>query len=138
MNGTPGVGSTNTRIRRFLTVNTNTGEGVDWTFAQSATLGDSVTILRSGIYSVYYLDFQQLNNGVFGVSINSTQLTTSISAINTAHIFSSSMSSATNYSAVPQSRIAYIASSSVLRAHVSSGTFNNSDINNRLIIERIA
>ena len=138
MNGTPGVGSTNTRIRRFLTVNTNTGEGVDWTFAQSATLGDSVTILRSGVYSVYYNEFQMASNGYFGISINSTQLTTSIATINTAHVFSSMMSSSTNYSAVSQSRTAYIASSSVLRAHVGGVSFTNDNTNNRLIIERIA
>lgn len=137
MNGTPGVGSVNTRIRRFLTVNTNTGQGVDWTFTQSATLGDSVTILRSGVYSVYYIDQQQASNGYFGISINSTQLSTSISAINTAHVFSSSMTPSSNYSSVPQSRTAYIASSSVLRAHVGGAVFNNDNTNNRLIIERL-
>ena len=138
MNGTTGVGSTNTRIRRFLTVNTNTGEGVDWTFTQSATLGDSVTILRSGVYSVYYIEYQQVTNGYFGVSINSTQLSTSIATINTAHIFSSMMTSGSNNSAISQSRTSYIASSSVLRAHTQGAVFTNSDTNNRLIIERIA
>lgn len=138
MNGTPGVGSVNTRIRRFLTVNTNTGEGVDWTFTQSATLGDSVTILRSGVYSVYYNEFQMASNGYFGISINSTQLTTSIATINTAHVFSSMMSSSTNYSAVSQSRTSYITASSVLRAHVGGASFTNDNTNNRLIIERIA
>ena len=138
MNGTPGVGSVNTRIRRFLTVNTNTGQGVDWTFTQSATLGDSVTILRSGVYSVYYIDQQQATNGYFGISINSTQLTTSIASINTAHVFSSMMTPSSNYSSVSQSRTAYIASSSVLRAHVGGTVFNNDNVNNRLIIERIA
>ena len=138
MNGTPGVGSTNTRIRRFLTVNTNTGEGVDWTFAQSATLGDSVTILRSGVYSVYYTENQQVANGYFGISINSTQLSTSIALINTAHIFSLMMTSGANYSVISQSRTAYIASSSVLRAHTQGAVFTNGDTNNRLIIERIA
>lgn len=138
MNGTPGVGSVNTRIRRFLTVNANTGEGTDWTFAQSSTLGDSITILRSGVYSVYYLEFQQSSNGHFGISINSNQLSTSIASINTDHIFSSMSSSTTNYSSVCQSRTAYIAASSVLRAHVGSSTFNNDNVYNRLIVERIS
>lgn len=138
MNGTPGVGSTNTKIRRFLTVNENTGEGIDWTFTQSATLGDSITILRSGVYSVYYLDYPQTANGYFGISINSTQLTTSIATINTAHVFSVMMHSGANYNNVSQSRTAYIPSSSVLRVHVQGSVFNNSDFQNRLIIERIA
>lgn len=138
MNGTPGIGSVNTRIRRFLTVNENTGEGIDWAFTQSATLGDSVTILRSGIYSIYYIEYQQTNNGYFGISINSTQLTTSIALINPAHVFSAMMSSSTNYHAVSQSRTAYIAASSVLRAHVGGASFNNDNANNRLIIERIS
>jgi hypothetical protein len=74
-----GYGSTNTAIRRFTTVNVNTGS--DITYADSATLGASFTINNDGWYTVNYFGTMNTTNAFFGVSLNSTQLNISIAAI---------------------------------------------------------
>lgn len=78
-----GYGSTNTRIRRFSTVLENSGEGIDWNYVDSATLGMSVTILTSDFYSMTYVD-QFNSDSVMGISLNSTQLSTDFSSITAA------------------------------------------------------
>lgn len=77
-----GRGSTNTKALRFTTTTTNTGT-TEWTYVDSATLGGSITILNSGIYTVQFEitgDVNQANNGS-GVSINSSELSTSFKTI---------------------------------------------------------
>ena len=78
-----GYGSTNTYIRRFTTALVNTGDAL--TYADSASLGGSITVNETGIYRVSCSD----NNGAgttvgYGVSKNSTQLTTGIFTITAA------------------------------------------------------
>uniref|UniRef100_A0A6M3M7U3 Putative tail protein n=1 Tax=viral metagenome TaxID=1070528 RepID=A0A6M3M7U3_9ZZZZ len=73
-----GNGSTNTAIRRFTTVEVNTGTAI--TYADSATLGASFTINSDGIYAIEYQDAPSAAQE-FGVSRNSTQLSTTISTI---------------------------------------------------------
>jgi len=73
-----GWGSTNTLIRRFST--TQSSVGTDITYADSATLGASFTINTTAIYSISYTE--RLNSaGYFGISVNSTQLSTAIDTI---------------------------------------------------------
>jgi hypothetical protein len=73
-----GWGSTNTLIRRFST--TQSSVGTDITYADSATLGASFTINTTAIYSMSYTE--RLNAaGYFGISVNSTQLSTTIDTI---------------------------------------------------------
>lgn len=75
-----GYGSTNTRARRLATVLANTGQGIDWNYVDSATLGMSVTLLNSGVYNIVCND-QTNGTGEFGVSLNSAQLTTNFASI---------------------------------------------------------
>lgn len=70
-------GSTNTCIRRFTTTLTSTGTAI--TYADSATLGAAFTINETGLYSIYYADTSGASAGQqFGVSLNSTQLSTTL------------------------------------------------------------
>jgi hypothetical protein len=113
LNTANGYGSTNTKIRRFTT--TVNSAGVDITYADSATLGGTFTINTTGVYSVSYSD--QFNAAATsGISINSTQLTTSITAINVVNVLSAQTSAAANF-ATTNSSTFYAAVSDVVRAH---------------------
>ena len=76
-----GYGSTNTVIRRFTTVNLNTG--TDITYADSAANGASFTINNPGLYAIVYTD-QPTTAGPVGISLNSSQLSTVIYSITAA------------------------------------------------------
>jgi len=79
-----GYGSTSTRIRRFTTIQENIGSAI--TYADSATLGASFTINEDGLYEIYYQEhFASTSSTCAGVSLNSSQPTLSISAINAAN-----------------------------------------------------
>jgi len=113
LNTANGYGSTNTVIRRFTNVVVN--QGTDITYTDSATLGASFTTNVSGVYSISYND--QFNAAEFmGISLNSSQLTTGIIAINIGDILAVTQNvSANNPSAL--SWTGYLASGSVIRAH---------------------
>lgn len=76
-----GHGSTNTMIRRFSNVQTNTADTA-MTLTQSATDGDSITINVTGLYAMTYTDRRTAAALTeFGISNNSNLLTTSIAAV---------------------------------------------------------
>lgn len=75
-----GHGSTNTAIRRFSTIEIQTNTQ-DVTYADSGTDGMSVTILRTGMYFIQYGDQLSSASAALGISIDSSQLTTSINSI---------------------------------------------------------
>lgn len=78
-----GTGSTNTRILRFTTIVENTMANIE--YADSATLGATFTALEEG-------DYEFLCRGAtgaidyFGLTKNSTQLSTDIGSVNEADI----------------------------------------------------
>lgn len=76
-----GFGSTNTKIRRFTTTFEDLGTAI--TYADSATLGATFTITEDGFYFYSYVDASNsaLN---FGISVNSSELTTNIESITAA------------------------------------------------------
>lgn len=79
-----GMGSTSTKIRRFTTTSINVGTAI--TYADSSTAGATFTINETGIYSVFYSDVGASGNSAsFGISVNSSQLTTSIGSITAAN-----------------------------------------------------
>lgn len=74
-----GYGSTNTMIRRFANLTTPTvGTGI--TYTDSPTDGASFTISVAGVYSITYND----TASAYGVSLNSTHLTTSVVSLSSA------------------------------------------------------
>lgn len=78
-----GYGSTNTKIVRFASTVVNTGSAI--TYADSATLGASFTINEVGLYTATYWESFDTDGG-FGISLNSSQLTTAISSITISDI----------------------------------------------------
>lgn len=70
-----GFGSTNTAVRRFSNIRVNTGAAY-WTYADSATLGGSVTINAAGVYAITYHDGYNSGGVATGIMINNTVPTT--------------------------------------------------------------
>lgn len=79
---TTGFGSTNTKIRIFGTPSTT---GSDITYATSATNGDTFIINTAGVYAVSYQEEGNTGAPCFGISINSSNLTTDIQSIAAAN-----------------------------------------------------
>lgn len=84
LNGGNGSGATNTMIRRFTTVVKNAG--TDISITQDATNGDSFTINTDGLYAITYLDKDGTGGVAWGISVNSNQLTTAITAITASNV----------------------------------------------------
>lgn len=79
LEGGSGNGSTNTKIRIFTTVVVNTGASM--TYADSATLGASITINETGWYSVTASDKHVTGTTYFGVTKNTASPTTTFATI---------------------------------------------------------
>jgi hypothetical protein len=113
LNTTNGYGSTNNKIRRFTNIVNNVG--TDITYADSATLGGTFTLNTAGVYSVSCND-QFTSPNWFGVSINSTQLTTAITNITTADILAVNITGAASYLNTASATF-YAAATSIVRLH---------------------
>jgi hypothetical protein len=113
-----GLGSINTYIRRYTTAAVNTGTAL--TYADSATLGASVTVNEAGLYQVSCYDLIIAGTVCsFGVSRNSTQLTTGIAAITVTDRLCLGSSIATNpYNQT--TALAWCAAGDVLLPHANS------------------
>jgi len=74
-----GYGTTNTTIKRFTTLNLNVGS--DITYACTNALGASATINTDGIYTIDYEDSSSVSTGAFGLSLNSTHLSSGASSL---------------------------------------------------------
>lgn len=74
-----GFGSTNTRIRRYTTIAKSVGKAI--TYADSSTNGASFTINQTGYYSFMTTDQRSGGGSDCGISVNSTQLTLTISEV---------------------------------------------------------
>ena len=125
LNTDNGNGSTNTAIRRYTTTVTN--QGSDITYADSATLGASFTINTSGIYAVSMGFATGTAGAQFGVSLDSTQLTTSFPSISISSQLCEATVSASGYVSTAATTL-YLPSGSVLRPHtvVSATSVGNS------------
>ena len=115
LNTANGYGSTNTMIRRFTTTVIN--QGADSPHTDSATLGGGFTIARNGVYAMSYSDAFTTSQ-YFGISINSTQLTTAINSINAANVIAIGL---TGGAGSPQTVAVttYLSAGDVVRAHTT-------------------
>jgi hypothetical protein len=123
LNTHAGFGSTNTVIPRFTNLVQNIG--LDILYQDSASAGASFTILTSGVYD-FTFGFGMLNSSavnLFGLSKNSTQLTTSLNSITVANRLSLQYSSD---SAVSEGLLAgtcnwsgYLVAGDIIRPHTS-------------------
>lgn len=128
-----GHGSTNTAIRRWTNATTT---GSDITYADSATLGGTFTINTAGKYAVMYVDYATGGTCTFGVSVNSSQLTTSIGTITTANRLGLTVGPGANFQAV-FSCVFTAAASDVVRCHTAANP-NATDARAQFRIERVA
>ncbi len=119
LNSPNGYGSTNNKIRRFTNVVNNVGP--DITYADSATLGATFTINTDGVYSVSTSGNFDGGN-TLGLSINSTQLTSSINAIDIGDVLAIGQTAGASLSTTI-SAVFYAASGAVVRVH-NSGAVN--------------
>lgn len=78
-----GHGAVNTKIRRYTTTEESIGTAI--VGADSANNGQSFTIAEDGDYEIYMLDQRAAGACVYGFSVNSAELTTSITGITAAN-----------------------------------------------------
>ena len=119
-----GHGSTNTKIRRFTTAMVNTGTAI--TYADSATLGASFTINDTGIYEVCYEE-PLAGAGIFGISLNSAALTTSIATIPVATRMAYAFHNNANSFNLSVTRTLRLSASDVIRPHTDGTISDNTD-----------
>lgn len=123
--GGSGHGSGNTAIRIFTSSVINSGS--DITYVPSPTNGDSWIINTDGIYSMDYSDSSSGSANRIGISINSSQLTTSIDGISSSTILiqgQTGASSASDY--VGATKILH--AGDVIRAH-TNGSPDGTSVN---------
>ncbi len=133
LNTANGHGATNTCIRRFTNVVTN--QGVDITYTDSATLGATFTINTNGVYAISYND---AINGTFvmGISLDSSQLSTSVASITVSDILSGVASPLVNLCG-HAAWVGYLPVGSVVRPH-TDGTAGVSTQKAQFTITKVA
>lgn len=131
--GANGRGTTALRVLRFTTVVTNTGDGTDWTYTDSAANGGTITILKPGWYAMNLNVFT--NGGYAGVTLDCTQLTaTSFSSLanDSERIFWTGNTSASDTQ--PSSFFGYLPAG-VLRVMDNNSVVTN--VSSRFTLERV-
>lgn len=114
-----GHGSTATQIRRFTTIEVNTGTAM--TYADSATAGASITINEDGIYSFSFSDLRSGVDSVIGISVNAPDLTYSISSGNAAPYRLCGFMNAAASDVGVCSATAKLSSGDIVRPHTNGG-----------------
>ncbi len=114
-NGHGGSSSGETSIRNFSTIIKNIGSGLIYT-PRTATTADYITVTDSGIITVSYNDTMDNAGSHHGISVNSNQLTTSITAITAEHRKSLNRITA-NATTMHCSWTGYLKAGDIIRAH---------------------
>lgn len=84
LDGGNGHGSTGTTTRRFSNIRKSTGNGVYYTYTDSATDGMSVTIHVPGLYGFEFSDSSTVTGVNVGITVNSSSLATNVGSISYA------------------------------------------------------
>lgn len=128
-----GFGSTNTKVRRFLSIITNTG--TDITYTDSATLGATFTINTNGVYAISYTD-EFANSSWAGITLNCSNVATMLQLLPVGEVLSAGYNSVATASTVAACTL-YLPAGSVLRAQ-TDGNFgvgaNNGNVVNFTIV----
>lgn len=138
--GLAGFGSTNTNVPRWNTILKNTGTAM--TLTQSATNGDSITINKSGLYSVsVQAKAYNATSAGLGATVNSPNLTSECENPNNvqyALFWTLDAVASTAYSVISASRILRLNAGDVVRgcavASTNLNSFENSSSSNNLRI----
>lgn len=128
-----GHGSSSTAIRRFTTVLTSIGKAI--TYADSSTLGGTFTINENGIYCVYYEDSGTTGSQEAGITVNSTQLTTSIAGVTLADKIGHLDIPTANRFGDTQN-VVFLRAGDIVRAHTDT-TLNAANTNVRFEIRKL-
>jgi hypothetical protein len=128
-----GSGSGSTKIRRYTTTVTNTGTAI--TYADSSTLGGTFTINTDGLYAVLLTEMNS-SIGIYGVSVNSNQLTTAIQSITYAHRGVLSYNGATGVP-VSMGAVLKLSAADVVRVHAGTSLSTDTTDNCRFVIRKI-
>jgi hypothetical protein len=115
-NGSAGYGSTNTAIYRFVNTVDNFGSAI--TYTDSATLGASFTANEEGLYNISWSGDAD-SAFRFGLSKNSTQLTTAIQDISAVDRLSVDYISGLGQGAAASTQV-YLVKGDVIRPHGDS------------------
>jgi|TARA_R110000772_G_scaffold82491_1_gene174913 hypothetical protein len=135
LNSANGYGATNTKIRRFTNIVDNVGS--DITYADSSTLGASFTINTAGLYSVHYSDQFNAADQVFGLSLNSTQLTTNVGTLAVGEILCVVVNYNANWPSAASSTF-YASATDVVRPHTQAGVTGSQNDLCHFTIARVA
>jgi len=127
-----GHGSTNTKIRRFS--NTTESVGSDITYADTAANGGSFTVQSRGMYAVSYVD-RHSSSASHGISVNSSELTTSIASITRADSLGRVNAAANEYTC--HAATVRLDAGDVVRAH-TQGTQTDTGDSVQFIISQVA
>jgi hypothetical protein len=121
---TPANGSTNTCILTIAsgTIAKNIGNHITW--VSSATLGDTFTTTRTGVYTFNFSSDSGTVAKNFAFSKNSTQLTTSALSINAADKLGMNLDQGTN-SIVTLSWTGQLVAGDVVRIHNDASAFTS-------------
>lgn len=114
LDGANGHGSTNNKVRIFVNVNSNLGNAI--LYSSSAANGDSFTIQKAGRYAIDYTDRRTGANFLFGLSVNSGSLTTSIGSLSYANGRRAYCQGTSGFS-TQLNAVLTLAAGDVLRAH---------------------
>lgn len=123
-----GVGSTNTKIRKYTSIAINTGS--DITYTSSAPDGDSFTVNKSGLYIISVADAcVSATSMYYGVSINATgMLTTDFNSITESMKLMRGRSVASVGGAANTiSAVVRLAATNIIRHHVSGADFSSAN-----------
>lgn len=135
--GGNGHGGTSTAIRRFTATSALAADGSSGiSVSDAAATGTVFTIVEPGIYSITYWDYKSTGGTSIGVSVNSSQLTTSIDSITAtnAAVLGSSFSNA-GYAHV--SVTTYLVKGDVVRAHTDTTPNATTDILCQFLIIKV-
>lgn len=128
-----GHGSTNTAIRRFTTVVANNGGG-DIIYADDSSAGASFTIQNTGLYHIAYDDNDAGTSFRAGISVDSSQLTTTVSAVAASRVLGFMTRAADNNGAISFMKVLF--GGSVVRAHTNT-TVSGTDDRTKFTITRV-
>lgn len=134
LNTANGHGSTNTKIRRFANIVTN--QGSDITYADSSTLGASFTVNAKGIYTISYSDMFNAAI-VFGLSLNSSQLTTNFTSIDVGDVLISETTDTANRTRA-MAWTGFLEIGDVVRAHTTGAATGSSVTQVQFTMVRVA
>ncbi len=118
-NGLGGSVSGDTMIRNF-TNNTVVGSALTYT-ARTTTAADFITVVSAGVYAITYDDGDSLGGSIIGISINSSQTSTSVGTITASTRLAASNVIATASYGSSVSAIWYLNANDVIRAHTDGG-----------------